>query len=242
VIDQQRTASVHFERHMFGDESVTVVCGTAKRSKGPSQAAMKALAWRAPIVNMQHGTGVHLSAMLDAMPRSADGCMYRDFAVPEGAKKVVTNAIAWLNKPATHDVIVASKQAILEPHLGEERASKIGGHDQRHTVPEVARGLGLPRSVREALGYWRSKVIVADDENDKAALARAVAAARQVQTRAGAMAYNSDRYSSVDGARVEVDEARITCLKVMAAVLREQAGDLPSSSKAQVNLCANVAR
>jgi hypothetical protein len=240
VIDQQRTASVHFEQHMFGGERIAVVCGTASRSKGASQAKMKALAWRAPVVNMQQSAGVNLAAMLEAMPRSADGCMYRDFEVPPGKQKIITNAIAWSNKPASHDVIVKSKQAILAPHIGEQRASRVGGHDQRHTVPEVARGLGLARSEREAIGYWRSKVVVADDERDKAALARAVAAARQVQTRSGALSYNSDRYSSVDGARVESDTARITCLKMIAQVLREQAGSLPESSKDQVNLCRNA--
>jgi hypothetical protein len=68
-------------------------------------------------------------------------------------------------------------------HIGEKRAS----HDQRHTVPEVARALGLARSVRAAIGYWRSKVVVVDDVRNKAALARALATARQVQTRLGAL-------------------------------------------------------
>jgi hypothetical protein len=240
VIDQQRTASLHFERHMFGSESITVACGTATRSKGPSQAKMQALAWRAPLVNVQEGAGVNLTAMLNAMPRSADGCMYRGFEVPPGEERVITNAIAWSDKPAPHDVVVKSKQAILAPHIGVQRAALVGGHDQRHTVPEVARALGLARSEREAIGYWRSKVVVADDERDKAALARAVAAARQTRTRASGMAYNSDRYSSVDGARVESDTARITCLKMIAKVLREQAGSLPESSKDQVNLCRNA--
>jgi hypothetical protein len=85
-----------------------------------------------------------------------------------------------------------------------------------------------------------SPASLADDERDKAALARAVAAARQTRTRASGMAYNSDRYSSVDGARVESDTARITCLKMIAKVLREQAGSLPESSKDQVNLCRNA--
>jgi hypothetical protein len=53
VINQQRTARVHFEQRMFGGKSITVACGTASRSNGPSQAKMQALAWRAPIVSVQ---------------------------------------------------------------------------------------------------------------------------------------------------------------------------------------------
>ena len=221
VIDQRRTPSLRFELVEVEGEEVTIACGVTRVSKDKNRATMKPLAWRAPIIQIgpKH---VDLAPLLDSFVEDEDGTitgsMYRDFEVPEGAKKVITNAIGWKDKVAPYKTVVASQVAILSLYLGAARARVLGGHDQRHTVPEIARVLGLARSVREGLGYWRSPPEVADDEADAQARARAINAARTVRSRAGAIAFSSDRYSSADGQQIEQDWARVACLKVAAAV------------------------
>jgi hypothetical protein len=236
VIDQQRTGSLHFEEHKVLDESVLIACGTTRKSKAGSQTLMKPLAWRAPLVAL---TEVDCGPLLASMPRKG-GSMYRDFIVPAGFSKVITNAVGWADRPASHDTVVASQRALLSPYLGDARAASIGGHDQRHTIPEVGRGLGLPRHVREALGYWRAKAIVADTTGDLAAMARAVTVARGVKDRSGALASNADRYSSVDGAPVESDTARVTCLKAAYCVIRSGMDLLPTSTRMQIQKVADL--
>ena len=236
VIDQQRTGSLHFEEHKVLDERVLIACGTTRKSKAGSQSLMKPLAWRAPLVAL---TKVDCGPLLASMPRKG-GSMYRDFIVPAGFTKVITNAVGWADRPASHDTVVASQRALLSPYLGDARAASIGGHDQRHTIPEVGRGLGLPRHVREALGYWRAKAIVADTTGDLAAMARAVTVARGVKDRSGALASNADRYSSVDGAPVESDTARVTCLKAAYCVIRSETDLLPTSTRMQIQKVADL--
>jgi hypothetical protein len=126
----------------------------------------------------------------------------------------------------------AEHATAIELSFGEEADSA-----KRHTVPEVARGLSLPTHVREALGYWRSRAEVADDEGDRAAMARAVAAARAAKSRAGALVRCSDRYSSVDGAPVESDAARVACLKAISAVVQTKGDGLPKETRGQVEEC-----
>ena len=236
VIDQQRTGSLHFEEHKVLDESVLIACGTTRKSKAGSQSLMKPLAWRAPLVAL---TKVDCGPLLASMPRQG-GSMYRDFIVPDGFTKVITNAIGWADRPASHETVVASQRALMRPYLGDTRAALIGGHDQRHTIPEVGRGLGLPRHVREALGYWRAKAIVADTTGDRVAMARAVTVARGVKDRSGALASNADRYSSVDGAPVESDTARVTCLKAALFVIRSEKDLLPTSTRMQIQKVADL--
>ena len=236
VIDQQRTGSLHFEKHEVLGESVLIACGTTRKSKAGNQSLMKPLAWRAPLVAL---TEVDCGPLLESMPRKG-GSMYRDFIVPAGFTKVITNAIGWADRPASHETVVASQRALLSPFLGDARTDLLGGHDQRHTIPEVARGLNLPRHVREALGYWRARAIVADTTGDKAAMARAVTVARGVKDRSGALASNADRYSSVDGAPVESDTARVTCLKAALCVIRSERDQLPTSTRQQIQKVADL--
>jgi hypothetical protein len=94
--------------------------------------------------------------------------------------------------------------------------------------------------VREALGYWRAKAIVADTTGDLAAMARAVTVARGVKDRSGALASNADRYSSVDGAPVESDTARVTCLKAAYCVIRSEMDLLPTSTRMQIQKVADL--
>jgi hypothetical protein len=242
VIDQIRTPDIRFERCMVHGQQVVIACGTAAASKGKSRLLMKPLPWRAPILKISVDGPVDLGPLLSSIP-SGGGSLYRDFTVPKGADKHVRNATGWLDRPASHEVIVASQVAILEHYMGWERSCALGGHDQRHLVPEVARVLELPRHVREGLGYWRSQVVVAMEPGDQAAVDRAHAAARAIRcTRTGSLAFCSDRYSSKDGQPIEQDAARVACLNALAGAVRTmENGGLLSTAREQLTLCKDIA-
>ena len=224
VMDQQRTPAVATEESVIDGEAVTVASGIARSSKAGSQFEMRALAWRVPLVRVGVKRPVDIGPLRASMVDDPEqGCMYRDFKVPPGAAHVITNAIGWLDRAADHGTIVASQQAMLTPVLGAAAAKEAGGHKQRHTVPEVARAAELPTQVREALGYWREQGAVGESESDRAALARAVEASRRPRARGGPLQRQPDRYSSVDGAPVQVDVARLTCLRLMARCMRSWA-------------------
>ena len=119
----------------------------------------------------------------------------------------------------------------MTPALGVERAEQVGGHDQRHTLPEVGRVAVLPRHMREALGYWRSSPVIAEP-GDVSALARAMTAARQHRTKLGSLAYQSDRYSSIDAQSIEQDVARVSCMLLVSKARAD--GPWPDSTREQL--------
>ena len=140
--------------------------------------------------------------------------------------------------PASHDTIVRSIQAIAAPHIGADRAAIIGGHDQRHTAPEIGRAAKIPRHLREALGYWRSAGEVSDAPEDLSATARAITAARKHKSKQGHMAWLSDRYASVDAQAIEQDQTRATCIQLAARVL--SSNSVPTTSREQLERVANL--
>ena len=242
-IDQQRTPkpSIYFERHSFDGVECDMVGGVTRKSKASSAKRMRPLSWYAPLVPFGEFE-IDLEPLMDAMPDCADGCMYVDFEVAPGKPKDVTHATAWKQSAADHQTIVSSARAMLGRFLHADVAARAGGHDQRHTVPEVARVLGLPRHVREAMGYWRHKATIADDPGDARALARVAHAARTCDKRVGSNAYCSDRYSSVDGQHVEQQLNRVRVLRIAAQAWKE-AGDWDMSEdvRAQLLACEQVA-
>ena len=237
TIDAQRTGELWFEHACVDSIEYTIVCGIARRSKGSSLLSMRPLSWRAPMVRLRHGRGVSIDALLRSLPPCGKGSLYRDFVVPAGAPHTIEHAIAWADRPAAHDKIVRSLQHIAARHTQHARARTIGGHDTRHTVPEVGRVASLPTHIREALGYWRSPVVVADTPSDRAALGRAISAARAHASKRGANAFMSNRYSSVDGEPIEQDRARIACMQLISRALCERA-HLPESSREQLQIVA----
>ena len=68
------------------------------------------------------------------MVDSDQGCMYRDFIVPDGALHMIGNTITRASKAASHATIVASLVELLTPRLGAERAALIGSHCARHVL------------------------------------------------------------------------------------------------------------
>ena len=82
-------------------------------------------------------------------------------------------------------------------------SDKVGGHDHRHLLPEIGRVADLSTRRCEQLCYWRQQGVVGESEADQAALARAVAAARAAPRRGGPLAWQSDRYASVDAVIAE---------------------------------------
>ena len=170
---------------------------------------MKPLLWRAASIPIGGGE-VDLQPLMRSMPKSKAGCVFRDFVVPPGMAHVISNATAWASRPASHETIVKSLQQLT----GND---ELGGHNGRHVLPEVGRGLQLPKQMREALGYWRAQPTLGDP-SDAAAVARALTKACERQTRAGALASCADRYSSVDAAPVEQDQARVKCMLATRAL------------------------
>ena len=234
TIDTRRTKSLHFENADFHGTSYTVAVGMTERSKGTSRATMRALCWRAPIVTLDQ-QAVNLLPALASMEGGES--LFRDFTTEPGQAHVITNAIAWADKTASHETVVASQKALLRAVLGEERADAVGGHDHRHVLPEVARVINVSRERREQLGYWRSQGVVGEGAQDRAAIGRAIQAARTASTKSGPLRFQSDRYSSVDADPISSDETRIMCLRLISGTLhkwRAGGGTAPGSSKKQL--------
>jgi hypothetical protein len=228
TVDLRRTPKVRFESSLVLGKRTRVLCGETTRSKARKKLEMRPLAWRAPIIPIS-GDDVDLQPMIDAMPDSANGGIFRDFVTAPGAPHTIDNAIEWLDKLASHDTIVKSLRVLT----GDD---SIGGHHGRHVNPEIARALGLPRHTREAIGYWREQPVIGD-ANDAAAIARAVTQARKRRTRAGALASCADRYSSVDAQAVEQDAARAACM-LAARELFERG--VPSTTREQIEAIAGA--
>ena len=178
VVDLQRTSKLRFEQSSVLGRQTIIACGTARKSKARSKLQMKPLPWRAALIPIGGGD-VDLQPLVRSMPDSEDGCVFRDFVVPPGMPHVIGNATAWALRPASHETVVKSLRQITG-------TDDLGGHNGRHVLPEVARGLQLPKQMREALGYWRQQPTIGDP-SDAAAVARALTKARQRQTRAGAL-------------------------------------------------------
>ena len=202
VKDLQRTPSLSTQKCVIAGKRTTVICGTATRSKARAQLGMRPLAWRAPVIPLDD---VDMRPLMESFPAGGDGCVFRDFVTPANRPHRIAYACGWANRAAKHETIVQALRDIT----GDQ---ELGGHCSRHNLPEIGRALRLPRHVREALGYWRVQPIIADSENDVAAVARAVERAREQRGKATALSSQADRYSSVDGARVELDQTRGACL------------------------------
>ena len=229
VVDLQRTPQIRFERSSVLGSDTVIACGVARKSKARSRMQMKPLPWRAAVISIGGGE-VDLQPLVQSMPDSDAGCVFRDFVVPPGVPHVIGNATAWASRPASHETVVKSLRQIT----GND---ELGGHNGRHVLPEVARGLQLPKQMREALGYWRQQPTIGDP-SDAAAVAQALTKARQRQTRAGALASCADRYSSVDAAPVEQDQARVACMLAARALF--ESGEPPETSRAQIEAIATA--
>ena len=94
--------------------------------------------------------------------------------------------------------------------ISAERIECVQGHDNRHTLPVVARAMKLPKQVRESLANWRMTPQFGEDKMDREAYAATVRAAREVATRSTKLASSADRYgSAAAGAEVPADEAEL---------------------------------
>lgn len=224
--DLQRTPLISFEKSTVLGSDALIACGIARKSKAPAQKQMRPLAWRAPVISIS-GEDIDLQPLLESMPDSTDGCVFRDFITPPGVPHSIIHAIEWCNRPASHETIVRSLRDI-----GED--DEIDGHSDRHFVPECARGLRMPRHLREPIGYWAAEKVVADSTEDQAAYARAVTLARKRKTRMSAIASCADRYSSKDAAPVEQDDTRATCLIAMRDQMAIWGEDVPVSTRDQI--------
>ena len=241
VIDGLRTESIRLETATVRGRDVTFVCGIAALSKGSEQEEMRPLPWRAPIVAMTELGGPDLVPLFSSFPPNGPGSLFRAFGVrSSAARRDVTHATEWRTESETFDGVVAAQRAMLgaEMNLSRSERNGVGGHDQRHVLPEVARVLGLPTQYRESLGYWReSKTIVSDSASDAAAYARALRAARLPSSRASRLGRLCNRYSSVDADPIEGDEARVVCLDAVSSVLATHAS-LPRGTREQLRLFA----
>ena len=231
VVDLQRTPKLRFERSTVLGRETTIACGTARKSKARSQLQMKPLPWRAAMVPIGGGD-IDLRPLVESMPDSDAGCVFRDFVVRPGEAHVIGNAIAWASRPASHETVVKSLRQLTG-------SDELGGHNGRHVLPEVGRGLQLPKQSREALGYWRAQPTLGDP-TDAAVMNRALAKARERITRQGALASCADRYASVDAQPVEQDQARVTCMLAAAALFVD--GEPPVTTREQIEAVATAQR
>ena len=216
VIDLIRTPDLTFEEVVIDGEEMVVAKGTARESKDKDNITMKPLPWRAPLVRLGKHP-VDLEPLINSFPEGKKGTIFRDFKVNKGARKIIQNAKKWKNKPAEHHVIVESLRELARPTIGD-RADSLHGHDQRHLLPEVARGLQLPVHVRETIGWWRSQPPLATGPGDAAAMEEAQRIARSAKKNGARKQFMSDRYSFVSGRKVESDAARAHCMKAMAVL------------------------
>ena len=168
------------------------------------------------------------------------GCVFRDFVVPHGDQHVITNAVAWANSAASHDTVVGSLRALLiKVGCPAERAARIGGHDGRHVLPEVARVMHLGKQDRELLANHRQTPTFGRDAHDEQAYRQAIRLSRTRLGRVGALASQADRYASRDAAPVLTDQVRIAVLMAIRAATEQwTAADgstrFPSSTRSQI--------
>lgn len=234
TIDFQRTPKLWFEKSDIDGEHTNVACGIARATKGSDMETLQPLAWRAPIIACS-ASGVDLQPLIDSMPDTEDGCIFRGFEKSSpSAQHVVTNAVAWANQPASHDTIVSSLRAIVTPHIGAERASKCFGHDERHVLAEVGRIARFPKHERETLSYWRPSPTIGQSADDISARARAVAAARIQRSQRSNIAFMSNRYSSVDAEPIEQDSIRAACMHLIARYLKQSGASVSTDTREQL--------
>ena len=240
VKDLQRTPVISIEKTSCMGMEVDRAYGVAKRSKAASRAKMKPLPWSALLIPLSSDERVELEPLRDSMPGGEHGCTFRDFEVPKGKKRVITNAVEWLDNAAPHHRVVASLNAladkIYDRHKLTPPTSRITGHKGRHNVPEAGRLIELPMQSRERLGHWRASATISDAADDAAALSRALTVARERRTRIGRIVAMADRYSSVDAAPIEADREQMACLLAikLAFQLYESKGvEIPPSTRAQ---------
>ena len=81
--DLQRTPLISFEKSTVLGSDALIACGIARKSKAPAQKQMRPLAWRAPVISIS-GEDIDLQPLLESMPDSTDGCVFRDFITPPG--------------------------------------------------------------------------------------------------------------------------------------------------------------
>jgi len=239
VIDQMRTPDLQFEEVTICGSELTVVTGTTAKSKAVTALQMRPLPWRVPLISIAPGPEVDLGALTRAM--AACPCMW------PGMNATATEANAFTGRPATHAEAVRDMRNILKlvPHLrGDARVDAIGGHDGRHVIPECARVMKLPRSMRDTIGYWRSPSAVTDETDEKAARDAALRFARVARTRMGWGRYLSDRYSSQVGQVIEGDEGRVACLMAIKAWVGAQppGAAAPSNRAALQGVADEVAK
>jgi hypothetical protein len=227
TVDMQRTPKITFEHVKVFGETTKVATGISRRSKASSQIEMRPLVWRAPIIPIGGGE-VDLEPLIKSMPGGPNGCVFRDFVTPEGVPHTIDNATAWANSAASHQTVRDSIKAIT----GDDLA---GGHEERHYIPSVGKVMKMPRTTREALGYWREQPVVANDPEDERAMRAALVKARQRRSRAGSIASSADRYANVSGEAIEQDEARVACmLAVRECVLHKWNGSAPETVDEQL--------
>ena len=229
VIDQMRTPDLQFEEVTICGSELTVVTGTTAKSKAVTALQMRPLPWRVPLISVAPGPEVNLVPLIWAMHECP--CMW------PGMDKTATEAEVYTGKPATHAEAVRDMRNILRlvPRLrNDPRVDSIGGHDGRHVIPECARVMKLPRSMRDTIGYWRSPSAITDETDADAARTAALRFARVARVRMGWGRYLSDRYSSREGQVIEGDEGRVACLMAIKA----WAGTQPPGTAAPSNRAA----
>ena len=245
TIDMQRIARIEFESTKVLGVPVTIACGVPPKSKGLDQDRMAAIELRCPILSRYIDMPFNLDPLMESMPDSKDGCVFRGFITHPSDKHVITNAIAWDNVPATHQQIIDSRAALLvKSGVGEKSAHATLGHDSRHTMAEVGRVLVLSKQRRDLLSNHRITPVFGEDAGDTVAYRQAVRQARvRVATSSSKLASSSDRYSSVFAEPAVADESRLICM----AAIREgvqawhQAGVWPKGAKRQIeDICARA--
>ena len=240
VKDFQRTARIEFDEAEWYGQSVTIAAGVARKSKGKSQVHMRPLEWRAPLLPTLGDEPADLRPLCASMVDPDRGCVFRDFVVPHGDQHVITNAVAWANSAASHDTVVGSLRALLiKVGCPAERAARIGGHDGRHVLPEVARVMHLGKQDRELLANHRQTPTFGRDAHDEQAYRQAIRLSRTRLGRVGALASQADRYASRDAAPVLTDQVRIAVLMAIRAATEQwTAADgstrFPSSTRSQI--------
>ena len=239
VIDQMRTPELSFEKVTICDSEYTVVTGTTAKSKAVTALQMRPLPWRVPLIAIAQGAEVNLEPLIAAMRECP--CMW------PGLDAAATAAKGYTGRPASHAEAVRDMRDILRlvPRLRDDaRVDSIGGHDGRHVIPECARVMQLPRSMRDTIGYWRSPSAVTDETDAIAARAAALRFARVARPRMGWGRFLSDRYSSREGQVIEGDEGRVACLVAIKAWVCTQRASATTASnrEALLGIAAAVAK
>lgn len=147
-------------------EGITCFHSVSSLTKGRKRATMRPMPWWVPTTSccpLLSDTSVTtgLQSALSLLPRDATS-MFPGLVGPNGRPASLAQAVGWSGAMAGDTALASSLAWLMTlPPLGIPFAeAKVNGekkHSPRHTVPEIARVMGMPAPARDELGRWKAQ-------------------------------------------------------------------------------------